>query len=100
MRITKLATVVSSVLLGAAVAHAGDTKITEEQFTAADKDRDGSITLTEAQADMPTLAAKFSTVDSNSDGKVSMDELKAHKSMEADEATTPPSDKQPTDKKY
>ena len=100
MRMTKLVTVVSCVAFGAAVAQAGDTKITQEQFKAADKDSDGSITLTEAETGMPTLVAKFSTVDSNSDGKVSVDELKAHKSMEADEAKAPPSDKQSTDKKY
>lgn len=98
MRATTLATVVSSILLGGAVAQAGDTKMTQEQFTAADKDRDGSITLTEAQAGMPKLAEKFSSVDANSDGKVSADELNAHykshdKSMEADEAATPPTDK-------
>jgi Ca2+-binding EF-hand superfamily protein len=93
MRMIKLATVVSSVVFAAAMAQAGDTKITQEQFKAADKDSDGSITLTEAEAGIPTLVAKFATVDSNSDGKVSMDELKSHKSMEADEAKTPPSDK-------
>ena len=48
MRITKLVTVVSTVLLGAAVAQAGDTKISQEKFTAADTDRDGSLTLAEA----------------------------------------------------
>jgi Ca2+-binding EF-hand superfamily protein len=95
MRITTLATVVSSLLLGAAVAQAGDTKITQDQFTAADKDRDGSITLAEAQSGMPTLAAKFSSVDANGDGKVSVDELNAYnsKAMEADETTAPPTDK-------
>ena len=94
MRMTTLATVVSSVLLGAAVAQAGDPKITQEQFKAADKDRDGAITLTEAQAGLPTLAAKFASVDSNGDGKVSADELNADtKSMDADQATTPPTDK-------
>ena len=94
MRITKLVTVVSTVLLGAAVAQAGDTKISQEKFTAADTDRDGSLTLAEAQAGMPTLAEKFASVDSNSDGKVSTDELNAYtKSMEADQATSPPTDK-------
>ena len=94
MRMTKLATIVSSVLLGAAMAHAGDSKITQEQFTAADKDRDGAITLAEATTSLPTLAAKFTSVDSNGDGKVSSDELNAYsKSMEADEATSPPTDK-------
>ena len=43
---------------------------------------------------MPTLAEKFASVDSNSDGKVSTDELNAYtKSMEADQATSPPTDK-------
>jgi Ca2+-binding EF-hand superfamily protein len=98
MRVTKLITVFSTAMLGAAVAQAGDTKITQDQFTAADKDRDGSITLTEAQTGMPTVVEKFSSVDTNADGKLSMDELKAHKSMEADEATTPATDS--TEKKY
>jgi hypothetical protein len=92
MRMTTLATVVSSILLGAAVAHAGDTKaITPDQFKAADKNGDGLITLTEAQASMPTLAAHFASADSNGDGKISADELTAYnKSMEADQATSPP----------
>lgn len=98
MRMTKLTAVVSSVLFGAALAHAGDNKITQEQFTAADTDRDGSLTLAEAQTGIPMLAEKFASVDANGDGKVSSDELKTHykghdKSMEADEAASPPTDK-------
>ena len=94
MRMTKLATIISSVLLAASMAHAGDSKITQEQFTAADKDKDGAITLAEATTSLPTLASKFTSVDSNGDGKVSSDELNAYsKSMEADEATAPPTDK-------
>jgi hypothetical protein len=97
MRITVLATVVSSVLLGAA-AQAGDYKMTKEQFTAADTDRDGSLTLAEAQAGAPKLAEKFASLDANGDGKLSVEEWSAHskagdKSMESDEATTPPTDK-------
>ena len=96
MRKTTLAMFVSSVLLGAA-AQAGDPKWTQEQFTAADKDMDGSITLSEATAGMPKLAEKFASVDTNGDGKVSADELNAYKksgdkSMESDEATAPPKD--------
>ncbi|HEX5648319.1 MAG TPA: hypothetical protein VFX69_01585 [Steroidobacteraceae bacterium] len=97
MRKITLATFVSSVVLGAAVAHAGDTKWSQEQFTAADTDKDGSITLAEATAGMPKLAEKFASVDVNGDGKVSADELSTYKksgdkSMESDEATSPPKD--------
>lgn len=96
MRMTKLAAVVTSVLFGAALAHAGDDKMGKDKFTAADSNHDGSITLAEAQTGMPTLAAKFSSVDTNGDGKISADEYGAYhkgKAMEADEATTPPTDK-------
>ena len=93
MRVTKLATVVSSILLGAAMAQAGESKITQEQFKAADKDRDGALTLAEAKG-MPTLEAKFASVDTNGDGKVSAEEFnafnKSDKSMESDQATTTP----------
>ena len=97
MRKTTLATFVSTVVLGASVAHAGDAKWSQEQFTAADKDKDGSITLAEATAGMQKLAEKFASVDVNADGKVSADELNAYKksgdkSMESDEATSPPKD--------
>jgi Ca2+-binding EF-hand superfamily protein len=94
MRTTVLATVVTSMLLGAA-AQAGDYKMTKEQFTAADTDRDGSLTLAEAQAGAPKLAEKFAKLDADSDGKLSATEFDAHskagdKSMESDEPTTPP----------
>ena len=98
MRMTILTTAVSSVLLGAAVAQA-DSSITQEKFSAADKNRDGSITLAEAQTGMPALVPSFTSVDSNQDGKVSADELSAYdksrdkSSMEADQATTTPVEK-------
>lgn len=96
-KMTIAVAVASSVLLGA-VAQAGGDKWSQEHFKAADKDGDGSITLAEAQTGMPTLAEKFTSVDSNGDGKVSADELTAYrkshdKSMEADETTSPPTDK-------
>jgi Ca2+-binding EF-hand superfamily protein len=92
---TSFITVVSSVLFGAALAQAGDTRITQEQFSAADTDRDGALTLAETQAGMPTLAAKFSTLDSDGDGKLSADELNAY-NKGAGKATEP--EKKPTDR--
>lgn len=102
MRMTTLATIVSSVLLGAATAHAGDAADNQKAFEAADTDRDSSISLTEAQTGMPKLAEKFSAVDANADGKVSADEMtayqKAHqdKSMDSDQPTNPTTDTQST----
>jgi Ca2+-binding EF-hand superfamily protein len=98
MRKLTLASVVSTALLGAAAAQAGGDKMSQEKITAADTDRDGSITLAEAQAGLPTLAQNFAAVDADSDGKISAAELEAYrkshdKSMEADETTTPPTDK-------
>jgi hypothetical protein len=93
MRKTAIATVVSAFLIGAA-AQAGDYgKMSKDQFTAADTDRDGSLTLAEAQAGAPKLAEKFSSIDTNGDGKLSAAEFDAHadKSMEADQPTTPSS---------
>jgi Ca2+-binding EF-hand superfamily protein len=93
MRMTAIAAMVSTLLIGAA-AQAGDYgKMTKEQFTAADKDRDGALTLAEAQAGAPKIAEKFSSLDTNSDGKLSAAEFDAHadKSMEADQPTTPSS---------
>ena len=99
MRTITLATMVSTLLLGAAAAQAGDYKMSKEQFTAADTDRDGSLTLAEAQAGAPKLAEKFASLDANSDGKLSLSECDAahgkagDKSMESDQpTTTPPTD--------
>ncbi len=66
-------------------------------FKAADTDRDGSLTLAEAQSGLPTVAAHFSTVDANRDGKLTQQEMAAHQqsmksngsdaSMDADTST-------------
>jgi hypothetical protein len=89
MRMTKLTAVVTSVLFGAALAHAGDDKMGKDKFTSADSNQDGSLTLAEAQTGAPKLAEKFSSI-TNGDGKISADEFDSYhsKSMEADQPTT------------
>ena len=49
----------------------------QEKFTAADKNADGKLTLEEAKAGMPRIAANFKKIDSNNDGFVTMEEIKA-----------------------
>ena len=56
-----------------------------QKFEAADKDRDGSLDLAEAQTGMPGLAERFSAVDADNDGKVTPDELRAAKMRLASE---------------
>ena len=50
----------------------------DEQFKAADKNGDGSLSKEEAEQGMPMLAKHFDEIDTNKDGLVSVDELKAH----------------------
>lgn len=66
-------------------------------FKAADTDRDGSLTLTEAQSGMPMVSAHFSAIDADRDGKLTRQEMAAHQqsmksngsdsSMDADTST-------------
>lgn len=101
MRKTTMAAVISSILLGAVAAQAADTsstsststatdtKISSDQFKAADKNRDGNLSMSEVQASMPTVASRFSSIDTNGDGKISASELSSYnKAMEADQSTT------------
>ena len=50
----------------------------QQEFKAADTDRDGALTLTEAQGGMPMLSAHFTAIDTDKDGKVTTQELAAH----------------------
>lgn len=71
-----------------------------QSFESADANRDGALTLSEAQGGLPAIAAQFTAIDSNGDNKLSLDEMQAHRkaqrpsgdsSMEADQpARTPP----------
>ncbi len=64
--------------LGAAQAQsAAQIAMMESRFAAADKDKDGKLTLAEAQAGMPRVAANFSKIDRAGKGYVTIDEIKA-----------------------
>jgi len=49
----------------------------KQRFEAADTNRDGKLTLAEAQKGMPRLAARFSSVDVAGKGYVTLDQLEA-----------------------
>jgi hypothetical protein len=73
-----LAGVMIAAALGAAHAQsAAQIAMVESRFAAADKDKDGKLTLAEAQAGMPRVAANFSKIDRAGKGYVTIDEIKA-----------------------
>jgi len=49
----------------------------DERFAAADKNRDGKLTLEEAKAGMPRVAANFQRIDTQKKGYVTAAEIKA-----------------------
>lgn len=61
--------------------YAGDnTQLDQEiatKFAAADKNHDGKLTLAEAKAGMPRIAANFSYIDSQNKGYVTLSEIQA-----------------------
>ena len=68
----------------------------QQEFKAADTNRDGALTLAEAQGGMPMLSSHFSTIDTDKDGKVTTKEMAVHhasmhgaanSSMDADTST-------------
>ena len=55
-----------------------------EHLKAADTNGDGMISLAEAQAKLPRIAANFGAIDTNRDGQLTFDELRAfHQKMRA-----------------
>ena len=54
-----------------------------KDFKAADTDRDGSLTLTEAQSGMPMMSSHFAAIDTDKDGKVTTQELASHQRFDA-----------------
>lgn len=49
----------------------------DARFAAADKNHDGKLTLAEAQAGMPKVAANFDMIDTEKRGYVTLDQIKA-----------------------
>ena len=49
----------------------------DEHFAAADTNHDGQLTLAEAQAGMPRVAANFDKIDADKSGTVTLAEIKA-----------------------
>ena len=49
----------------------------DERFAAADKNHDGKLTLEEAKAGMPRVAANFDKIDTQNRGYVTADQIKA-----------------------
>lgn len=49
----------------------------QKRFAAADKNHDGKLTLAEAQAGMPKVAANFDKIDTEHRGYVTLDQILA-----------------------
>ena len=49
----------------------------DERFAAADKNKDGKLTLDEARSGMPRVADNFDKIDSQKRGYVTLDQIKA-----------------------
>ncbi len=49
----------------------------DERFAAADKNHDGKLTLEEAKAGMPRVAANFDKIDTQNRGYLTVDQIKA-----------------------
>jgi len=49
----------------------------DERFAAADTNHDGQLTLAEAEAGMPRVAANFDKIDADKSGTVTLAEIKA-----------------------
>ena len=65
-------------VLGTAYAQESRTdREIDERFAAADKNRDGKLTLEEAKAGMPRVAANFQRIDTQKKGYVTAAEIKA-----------------------
>lgn len=58
-------------------------KMLDQKFAEADTDHDGKLTLVEAKAGMPRVAAHFNDIDSARQGYVTQDQVKAYIAAQA-----------------
>lgn len=70
------AALLAATVLSARADTSRDGKI-DERFAAADTNHDGKLTLAEAKAGMPRVAANFSKIDADHSGTVTLAEIKA-----------------------
>ena len=59
----------------------------DERFKLADTNKDGKLTLGEAQKGMPRVAARFDQIDANKDGFITKQELEAARKARAAQRT-------------
>lgn len=74
-----LATYVAVLAASHSFAQSSDPKrdaMIEERFKAADKNGDGKLTLEEAKAGMPRIAANFDRIDTQKLGYITVDQIK------------------------
>ena len=50
----------------------------DKRFTKADKDKDGTLTLSEAQSGMPRVAKNFTAIDTAGAGTVNINQIKTY----------------------
>ena len=70
------AVLVAATAWSAAAQSTRDQQIAE-RFAAADTNHDGKLTLAEAQAGMPRVAANFQKIDADKNGTVTLAEIEA-----------------------
>lgn len=80
MKFTNAVLAIAMLLLVTAPARAQESSLDrqiDERFAAADKNHDGKLTLAEAKAGMPRVAANFGMIDTKKRGYVTVDQIKA-----------------------
>jgi Ca2+-binding EF-hand superfamily protein len=74
---TILAVALFAMLTWTAAADTSRDEQIAERFAAADTNHDGQLTLAEAEAGMPRVAANFSKIDADQSGTVTLAEIQA-----------------------